>query len=298
MDLKAYLEERRKAVDAFLDRHFQARSDKNGLARLCEAMRYSLLAGGKRVRPVLCFAAFEACGGDDSAQAPALGVASALEFIHTYSLIHDDLPAMDNDDLRRGRPTNHKVYGEALAILSGDSLLTEAFAMMAALKGARAEVLLEVMGDIAVASGWQGMAGGQAIDIESKKRKIRPGVFEVPQRHKTGWLVEGLVVSGAKLAGASEAQRKAVRTYGEAIGLAFQIADDILDVEGGSQEMGKATGGDARKEKSTYPSILGLDRSKKMAAELVEKSVSALSAFDQRADPLREIARYIVSRRS
>lgn len=297
-DLKTYMEEKRRKVDAFLDRHFQIPPEKNRLGQLCEAMRYSLLAGGKRVRPVLCLAAFEACNGSEAAQGAALGVASALEFIHTYSLIHDDLPAMDNDDLRRGRPTNHKVYGEAMAILAGDSLLTEAFALMAGLKGAPAEVLLEVMGDIAAASGWQGMAGGQVIDLESEKRKISPEELEVLHRHKTGCLIQVSVTSGAKLAGVASGKLAAIRKYGENIGLAFQIADDILDVEGGAQEMGKATGGDARKEKSTYPSIMGLDRSKKMAAELAEKSLASLSSFDHRADPLREIASYIVSRRS
>ncbi len=300
MDLKAYIEEKRKKVDAFLDAHFRiSADDQPKFGHVYEAMRYSLLAGGKRVRPVLCLAAYEACGGPAD-KPSALAVASALELIHTYSLIHDDLPAMDNDDLRRGRPTNHKVFGDAMAILAGDSLLTEAFLMIARASagGVNPSVLLEISGDVAEASGARGMAGGQVLDLESEKKKISREELETVHRHKTGCLILVSVTSGAKLAGTDASQLASMRAYGESVGLAFQIADDILDVEGGAEEMGKATGGDAKKEKSTYPSILGLAESKRLAQEAMGKAVDALKGFDQRADPLRELARFIVNRKS
>ncbi len=293
IDLKHYLTEHRRRVDDFLDAHFQGFRFES----LLQAMRYSLLAGGKRIRPILAMAAAEAVGGE-TAGTLALPIGCALEMIHTYSLIHDDLPAMDNDDLRRGRPTNHKVHGEALAILAGDSLLSEAFAVMAEARGVAPQVLVEVMGDIAVASGAKGMAGGQALDLQCEHRKISREELETLHRHKTGCLIEVSVTSGAKVAGAGPQALAAIRDYGQAIGLAFQIADDILDVEGGAEEMGKATGGDARKEKSTYPSTIGMETSKKLAAELVDRAVASLSGFEANAEPLREIARYIVSRRS
>jgi geranylgeranyl diphosphate synthase type II len=299
-DLKAYMEEKRRKVDAFLDAHFRLPADESPkFGHVYEAMRYSLLAGGKRVRPVLCLAAFEACGGEKAAGA-ALAVASSLELIHTYSLIHDDLPAMDNDDLRRGRPTNHKVFGEAMAILAGDSLLTEAFLMIARAPrdGIDPAVLLEISGDVAEASGSRGMAGGQVLDLESEKKKISREELETVHRHKTGCLILVSVVSGAKLAGADARQLAAMRVYGESVGLAFQIADDILDVEGGAEEMGKATGGDAKKEKSTYPSVLGLSESKRLAQEVMRKAVDALKNFDAKADSLRDLARFIVNRKS
>ena len=299
MDLKVYMEEKRRKVDAFLDTHFRLDADnQKNFGHLYESMRYSLLAGGKRVRPVLVLAAFEACGGTPEAEPAVLAVSSSIELIHTYSLIHDDLPAMDNDDLRRGRPTNHKVFGDAMAILAGDSLLTEAFLMTARAKGMEAEVLLEIAGDIAEASGAKGMAGGQVLDLEAEKKKISCEELEVIHRHKTGCLIQVAVTSGAKLAGGSIKQVRAMEVYGKSVGLAFQIVDDILDVEGGSEEMGKITGGDAKKEKSTYPSLLGLERSKQLAMEASEKAVTALNSFDGRADPLRDLARYIVSRRN
>jgi geranylgeranyl diphosphate synthase type II len=295
------MEERRRRVDAFLDAHFHlAAGDQKKFGRIYEAMRYSLLAGGKRVRPILLLAAYEACAKDRSEERDrtALAVASSLELIHTYSLIHDDLPAMDNDDLRRGRPTNHKVHGEAMAILAGDSLLTEAFLMTARAGGADPRVLLEIIGDIAEASGAKGMAGGQVLDLEAEKKKISREELETVHRHKTGCLILVSATSGAKLAGAAREPLQAIETYGKNVGLAFQIADDILDVEGGAEEMGKATGGDAKKEKSTYPSILGLAESKRLAQEVTQKAIDALKVFDHRAEPLRELARFIVDRKS
>lgn len=295
-NLEGYLDERRRMVDTFLETQFQV-ADPH-FARLFEAVRYSLLAGGKRIRPVLTLASFESCGDSRPPSSDSvLRVAAAIEMIHTYSLIHDDLPAMDNDDLRRGRPTNHKVYGEALAILAGDCLLTEAFLLIAKADGVPAVILLDIIGDIAAASGGSGMAGGQAMDLEFEKRKISPEDLEHLHRHKTGCLIEVSVTSGAKLAGAEGGRLQAMKSYGQAIGLAFQIADDVLDVEGGAEEMGKATGGDAKKEKATYPSIVGLEKSKTLAANLAQKAIQSLQGFDERADPLREIARYIVFRR-
>lgn len=300
MDLLPYLEDKRKKVDTFLESRLK--TDEPHFQKLFEAMRYSLLAGGKRVRPILVIAAYEACVADSDKSSEredtVMRVASALEMIHTYSLIHDDLPAMDNDDLRRGRPTNHKKYGEAIAILAGDSLLTEAFLTVARGQGISPDILLEVITDIAEASGGQGMAGGQALDLEAEHRKISAQELENLHRHKTGCLIRVAVTSGAKLAAASGAKLAAMKSYGEAIGLAFQIADDILDVEGGAEEMGKATGGDQRKEKATYPSILGLESSKKLASDLVKQAIESLAPLgDARADALKEIALYIVARR-
>lgn len=303
MDLKSYMEERRQRVDAFLDAHFRLSSDEQkNFGRIYESMRYSLLAGGKRIRPILCLAAYEACAHSTGNDKAALAVASALELIHTYSLIHDDLPAMDNDDLRRGRPTNHKVFGEAMAILAGDSLLTEAFFMTAGAlqdsQGTDLKMLLEIVGDIAQASGAKGMAGGQVLDLDAEKKKISREELETVHRHKTGCLISVSVTSGAKLARATADKLRAVEVYGKNIGLSFQIADDILDVEGGAEEMGKATGGDAKKEKSTYPSVLGLAESKRLAQEVTQRAIDALSDFDRGADPLRELARFIVNRKS
>lgn len=296
INLSRYLEERRRRVDAFLISHFEGRGER--FAKLYEAVRYSLLAPGKRIRPVLALASYEVFQKTGAGYEVAVRAGGAIEMIHAYSLIHDDLPAMDNDDLRRGRPTNHRVYGEAMAILAGDALLTEAFSVISGSVGVPAAVLLEIVGDIAAAAGGMGMAGGQALDLQSQGRQIGPEELECLHRHKTGSLIGVSVTSGAKLAGATGASLEAVRGYGGEIGLAFQIADDILDVEGGAGEMGKATGGDARKEKATYPSILGMEKSKRLAGELVEKAIGALKVFGDEADPLRGIARYIVARRS
>ncbi|MBI3540832.1 MAG: polyprenyl synthetase family protein [Deltaproteobacteria bacterium] len=289
----------RKKVEGFFDTHFHDRDGR--FDQLFEAMHYSLLAGGKRIRPVLLMAAGEAAqseeGRDPLLEEAMTRVAAAIEMIHTYSLIHDDLPAMDNDDLRRGKPTNHKVFGEATAILAGDALLTEAFSVIASIQGVDAKILLEITRDIAEASGGRGMAGGQALDLQSEKKKISPAELETLHRHKTGCLIEVSVTSGAKLAGANPSRLASIQKYGEAIGLAFQVADDILDVEGGTEELGKTAGSDARKDKATYPSLLGMEKSKKMASELMQASLEALKTFDHHADLLREIARYIVIRR-
>lgn len=298
MELVLYMEERRKKIDAFLENHFTIPQPDFG--RLFEAMRYSLVAGGKRIRPILMLAAYEACGGPQGGDRfeTALRVASALEMIHTYSLIHDDLPAMDNDDLRRGSPTNHKKFGEATAILAGDSLLTEAFEVIAGSRGVSGDILIEIIRDIARASGGCGMAGGQALDLDSEGRRITAGELEKLHRHKTGCLIEVSVNSGAKLAETTLEKSQGIKTYGEAMGLAFQIADDILDVEGGTAELGKTAGSDAKKDKATYPSLLGLEKSKQVARECADRALTALAHFDEKAEPLRQIAAYIIFRKS
>lgn len=261
---------------------------------LHRAMRYSLFAGGKRIRPVLVLASAEAVGG---AAAEALNTACAFECIHTYSLIHDDLPAIDNDDMRRGRPTCHKAFGEAAAILAGDALLTAAFELVAATKTSDPSRLIKVITELSKASGSAGMIGGQMVDIESEGAEVPFPVLEYIHIHKTGELILAAVRCGAILGGAGQKQIEALSKYGKSIGLAFQIADDILDVEGSAAEMGKNTGGDEKKGKATYPALIGLDESRSRAEELVSIALKALEGFDEKADPLRAIARYIVERR-
>jgi len=292
-DLKSYLENRRKIVDEALVKVLPPNTQ--WPEKLHESMHYSLCAGGKRLRPILAIAGAEAVG---SPMEKILPFACALEMIHTYSLIHDDLPAMDDDDLRRGQPTNHKIFGEAMAILAGDSLLTEAFRLMAnASVNGNAPATLEVISRIAKASGSLGMAGGQALDLMSEKKKISVEELERLHRHKTGKLIQVAVEAGAIMGGASPLQLQSLSTYGECIGLSFQIADDVLDIEGG-EEIGKDIGSDIANEKATYPSIIGLEQSKKLAHEITQKALDALQNFDAKADPLREIARYVVYRKN
>ena len=266
-------------------------------ARIADAMAYSLFAGGKRLRPILCIAGAETVGGDSNDIIP---VACALEMIHTYSLIHDDLPAMDDDDFRRGKPANHKVYGDAIAILAGDGLLTEAFNIMTKTGGSEnvpIESLPTVIGKIAVAAGYQGMVGGQSADIEMQGKDVDADLVKYIHTHKTGALISVSVTSGAILGRGSEDQVKAIQAYGDGIGLAFQIADDILDIEGDSREMGKSSGSDEKKGKITYPSIFGLNKSKEILRDTVDSAIGSLEHFDSKADPLRLIASYIIERR-
>jgi len=294
-DLKQYLSRKREMVDEALREVFPPASDPS--RDLVEAMNYSLFAGGKRLRPILCMAGAEAVGGEASSVLP---VACGLELIHTYSLIHDDLPVMDDDDMRRGKPTSHKVFGEAVALLAGDGLLTEAFHTMT-LPGPSGipdpEALLKVVGLVAEAAGYRGMVGGQVADIQSEGLEVDPPLLEYIHTHKTGALITVSVVSGAILGGGSEEQVRAVTGYGKKIGLAFQIADDILDIEGDSHELGKTTGSDEKKKKITYPAVFGLERSKEIQRGLVRDAIKALDSFDQKADPLREIAAYVIERR-
>jgi len=295
MDLKFYLNEKKVLVDEAL-REFLPESEGHS-ADVIKAMRYSLFAGGKRLRPILCIAGAEAVGGDVLGVLP---VACALEMIHTYSLIHDDLPVMDNDDMRRGKPTNHKVFGEAVALLAGDGLLTKAFHLMThsdSENRVKPRVLLKVIGLIATAAGYEGMVGGQVVDIQFEGKEVDSSVVEFIHTRKTGALIAASVCSGAILGGAEKDQLKALTSYGEDIGLAFQVADDILNVEGSSQEMGKSVGSDAQQGKTTYPAVFGLEKSKKIQRALVERAMEFLKSFEDRADPLRHIARYIIERK-
>jgi geranylgeranyl diphosphate synthase type II len=296
MDLEIYLKEKKQIVDTFLDQILPP--EKTYPETLHQAMRYSLIAGGKRLRPILVIAAFEAVGGKKSAW--LLPVASTMELIHTYSLIHDDLPAMDNDDYRRGRPTSHKVFGEAIAILAGDALLTLAFSLITHRKLPRknlSERLIQIVHEIAWASGFDGMIGGQAVDILSEGKEVDQSTLEYIHRHKTAALIRTSVRVGAILAGATKSQLSALTRYGEDSGLAFQIVDDVLDIEGSQEELGKNTKSDLSKGKKTYPHFFGLSESKRKAKILVEQAIESLNHFDRKAEPLRAIAHYIIERR-
>jgi geranylgeranyl diphosphate synthase type II len=297
MDLKEYLKEQCKLVDEALDRYLPG--DTELPHSVHKAMRYSVFAGGKRVRPILLLASCQAVGGDIKQALPA---ACAMEMIHTYSLIHDDLPAMDDDDYRRGNPTNHKVFGEAIAILAGDALLTEAFKLASDPRyagGCDPSALLAVIHEIATCAGSYGMVGGQVIDMESEGRQdIDLATVQYIHTHKTGALIKASVVVGALLGGASGEQLTAATRYGEAAGLAFQIADDVLDIEGTTEEIGKDAGSDQARGKATYPAVMGLVAAKAEAMSMMTEALAALDAFSVEADPLREIARYIVQRRN
>lgn len=295
MDLKTYLAEKRAVVDGALKALFP--DPRGPAAEVIEAMAYSLFAGGKRLRPILCIAGDEAVGGRGVS---VLSVACALELIHTYSLIHDDLPVMDNDDLRRGKPTNHKVFGEAVALLAGDGLLTEAFRLMSGAdlkEGGDPLSLLRVIRLVATAAGYDGMVGGQVVDIRSEGRQVEAATLDFIHTHKTGALIAASVTSGAILGGGREEEVEAIARYGRHIGLAFQVTDDILDVEGDREKLGKGVGGDARKQKITYPSVIGLSSSKETQRALVEQAIEALGRFDEKAAPLREIAVYMIERK-
>ncbi len=294
MDIKAYLARKKDIIDKTLEKLVPPA--KTFPPVIHEAMRYSLFAGGKRVRPVLAIAAAEALG---ATTANLLPVAGALELIHTYSLIHDDLPAMDDDDLRRGRPTCHKAYGEAIAILAGDGLLTMAFEVLSdprRTKAIPARTLVPMIREVAVASGVFGMVGGQVVDIQSENREIDFPTLEYIHTHKTGALIRASVRIGALYAKAGKRQFEALTRYGEMAGLAFQIADDILDVTGKQEELGKDIGSDIEKGKKTFPGFLGLRESRRRAAEVVDEALDALKGFGRKADPLRELAKYIIKR--
>lgn len=295
MELKQYLLEKRIIVDQILKKHLPEMSGPR--EELFKAMSYSLFAGGKRLRPILCIAAAEAVGGT---QEDVMPIACALEMIHTYSLIHDDLPAMDDDDMRRGKPTNHKIFGEAMAILAGDGLLTEAFRVMACpelLKRAGAERFQRVIEIIADASGPHGMVAGQALDVRAENEKIDTSLMETIHAHKTGALLKASVTAGAIMGGATKKEVESLEQYGKDIGLAFQISDDILDIEGDSEQMGKPAGSDIEKGKNTYPSIYGMEKSKIMLREIIENAINMISVFKDSAEPLRQIAVYIIERK-
>ncbi|MFN7677034.1 MAG: geranylgeranyl diphosphate synthase CrtE [Cyanobacteriota bacterium] len=289
-DFGAYLVAQRERVEAALDASLGPEEPE----QLREAMRYSLLAGGKRLRPILCLAACALAGG--SAEA-ALPTAVALEMIHTMSLIHDDLPAMDNDDLRRGRPTCHKMFGEAMAILAGDALLTRAFEMVARRSpDVSPERLLAVVGELSQAAGAPGLVGGQVVDLACEGQDVNLSTLEYIHLHKTGALLRACVVCGALVGGADEPLLDALRIYARGTGLAFQIIDDILDVTASSEVLGKTAGKDLLADKTTYPKLLGLEESRKRAEMLVIEAKGALAPWSARADPLLALADYITSR--
>jgi geranylgeranyl diphosphate synthase type II len=294
MNIKDYLQNRSALVDRALERWMPG---EDVLPRaLHQAMRYSVFAGGKRLRPILMIAACESLGGHAG---QVLHAACAMEMIHTYSLIHDDLPAMDDDDFRRGRPTNHKVYGEATAILAGDALLTEAFRILADAEANRSvppATVIKVIELVARYAGSQGMVGGQVVDMESEGKEIDFPTLEYIHTHKTGGLILASVQVGALLGGADDSQVAAIKRFGGAAGLAFQIADDILDVVGDQQHLGKNVGSDQARGKATYPAQLGLEEARQRADELCEIAVSALAPLGKSAAILQELARYIVNR--
>lgn len=268
--------------------------DTGPASKLYQAMRYSVFNGGKRVRPALCFAAAEAISASDD---NTVKIAAAVEMIHAYSLIHDDLPAMDDDDLRRGVPTCHIQFDEATAILAGDGLHSLAFKQLTNLTGIPASINLEIIAILSDLAGCNGMVTGQAVDLESTGTQLSVEELNYMHTHKTGALIEASVVMGAMATNqADEAQVDALRSYARAIGLAFQIQDDILDVESSTEQLGKSQGSDSDNNKATYTSILGIEKAKSEAERLYQESLEALSAFDDKAEPLRALAKFIVHR--
>jgi len=288
-ELQAAMKEYRKIVDARLDAVLPPADAPP--ARIHEAMRYSVLSGGKRLRPILVLMSCEMCGGNMAAALPA---ACALEMIHTYSLIHDDLPAMDNDDLRRGKPTCHKAFGEAMAILAGDALLTGAFALLARQQPPYGVIL----GEIAEAAGTAGMIGGQVADISSENLPPDAATVSFIHQRKTAALIRQSARAGAIIAGADPPRLANVTHYGEKIGLAYQIADDILDIEGATQQLGKTAGKDTRSGKQTYPAVFGIEESRRKARELVRQAKQCLAPFGDKGRKLCALADFIIARES
>jgi geranylgeranyl diphosphate synthase type II len=290
-DLDSYLQTRRQRVESALADELERCSA--APASLREAMAYSLLAGGKRLRPILALAACEAVGGDP---AEALDAACAVELIHTYSLIHDDLPAMDDDDFRRGRPTSHKQFGEAIAILAGDALLTEAFRVAAQPRHGRSAEVAEVVYELARAAGAVGMVGGQVIDIEATGKSVTVEQLEALHRAKTGELLLVAIRAGARMGRADAAALEQLTIYGRALGLAFQIIDDVLDVTADLATLGKDPGSDRAAGKSTFVDLLGVDGARNRAGAVMAEGVQALERFGARAAPLRGLAEYTLHR--
>jgi geranylgeranyl diphosphate synthase type II len=291
MDLKRYLIARQKEVDRGLDRFLPKASAPP--ATIHKAMRYSLFAGGKRLRPILCLAASEACEGKISAALPS---ACAVECIHTYSLIHDDLPSMDNDDLRRGRATCHKVFGEGIAILAGDALLTIAFEIASQTRTPSRYDLRDFFREIASAAGSRKLIAGQVADLEAEGRKINRAQLRYIHENKTAALLTASVRLGAMAANASAKQLTAITAFGQALGLAFQVIDDILDVTQTSEKLGKSAGKDVTAKKATYPAVIGLEKSRAEAKRLTSRADAALANFGRSADKLREIAKHLLAR--
>lgn len=289
MNLKEYLKERGALVNDFLAKRLGVDS----ISPVDKAMEYSVTAGGKRLRPILLMGSADALGCDGTKFVP---VAAGLEMIHTYSLIHDDLPSMDNDDYRRGRLTNHKVFGDAMALLAGDGLLTQAFEVILEQKGVDPATLLEVVHLIAKCAGPAGMVGGQALDITSENKQLTYEEMKQLHEAKTGAMFIAAVRSGALLAGADEVSLAALTKFAALFGLAFQITDDIMDVVGDAAVMGKPVGSDAKLNKSTYVSLYGLDQARAMAADTLAQAETVLEPFGMKAEPLLEITRHMINR--
>jgi geranylgeranyl diphosphate synthase type II len=292
MDINSYIAESKKVVDQYLDRLLSPESQEP--VTIHKAMRHSVFAGGKRVRPILVLAAGESLDGDREA---LLHLGAGIEMMHTYSLIHDDLPALDNDDLRRGVPTCHKVFGEAMAILAGDALMTRCYQVLADLPGASDAAKVAIIGELAAATGTiKGMIGGQVVDLESEGKPVTPGTLEYIHESKTGALLTACIRCGAMVAGANAEQLRAMTQFGSKVGLVFQIVDDILDVTSSSEVLGKTAGKDQKVKKATYPALYGLDVSRQKARELVASALEDIRDFGGEAEALREIARFVVSR--
>ena len=295
MDIQQYLEQQREKIDRFLD---QVVPDGQGLPKtLYESMRYSLLGGGKRIRPILTLAAADAVGTQNDEILP---FAAALELIHTYSLVHDDLPAMDNDDYRRGRLTNHKVFGDGMAILAGDALLTMAFELCSqpTVDGSTTSgQQIRIIQELAMGSGHGGMVGGQVLDIQAENQDIDLVTLQTIHNFKTGRLIRAAVRIGGIFAGADPSQLDRLTGYAEDIGLAFQIADDVLNMTGTREELGKDAGTDAKRGKKTYPTFYGVEGARDLGDQCVKQAIQRLESFDHQADPLRALAEYVMSRR-
>jgi geranylgeranyl diphosphate synthase type II len=292
--LSKTLEDGRKLADAALEHLLPPAEERP--SSIHQAMRHSVFAGGKRIRPILCMEAARAIMGELPAGVEELG--AALEMLHTYSLIHDDLPALDNDDLRRGRPTCHKVFGEAIAILAGDALQTQAYEILSRLC-CPAEARVKIIEEIARGTGTvNGMIGGQVVDLEAEHTKANAETLEYIHRSKTAALITASVVSGGLYAGASPDQVEHLRCFGQSIGLAFQIVDDVLDVTQTSAQLGKTAGKDLASEKATYPALFGLDESKKKAAALLQSASNAVENFGARGDCLKHLAQFLVERKN
>jgi geranylgeranyl diphosphate synthase type II len=291
MDLAVYLKERRRIIEEALGRYLPSPGTEP--KRIHEAMRYSVFAGGKRLRPILCLAAAESLGRDPLSALPA---ACALELVHTYSLMHDDLPCMDNDNLRRGKPTSHRVFGEAVALLAGNALLTKAFELVSLIETAPPPVILELVNRLARCSGSQGLLGGQVLDISTGEEEVEEHTLEYIQSHKTATLIETSVLFGAQLGDATQEQRSAFGIYGHSLGMAFQITDDILDITGNEMKMGKKARKDTQAKKATYAAFYGLDTARYIAGNYIDKAIEVLLDFDDKAQPLREIARSVMHR--
>ncbi len=292
MDLNAYIAESRKLVDECLHRLLPPADQEP--STIHKAMRYSVFAGGKRVRPILVLASGESLAGD---RGVLLHLGAAIEMMHTYSLIHDDLPALDNDDLRRGVPTCHKVFGDAMAILTGDSLLTRCFQLLAELPKVTDSTRVRIIGEVATATGTiKGMIAGQVVDLESEGKPVDAKLLEYIHESKTGALLKACVRCGALAAGAEASELHALTEYGSKIGLVFQIVDDILDVTSSSAVLGKTAGKDEKVKKATYPALYGIEASRQKAHELVESALQDIRSFGREADVLRNLAQFVVSR--